>query len=88
MALGLAEGFEDYMPYDEIEDALFFDYNVPQFETEMSVSKVGTDDVAYGAGDNITINVYATERQDERRVAEEVQKQFVLWEKQRKAVFA
>ena len=54
----------------------------------MSVSKVGTDDVAYGAGDNITINVYATERQDERRVAEEVQKQFVLWEKQRKAVFA
>lgn len=88
MALGLAEGFEDYMPYDEIEDALSFDYNVPQFETEMSVSKVGTDDVAYGAGDNITINVYATERQDERRVAEEVQKQFVLWEKQRKAVFA
>lgn len=88
MALGLADGFEDYMPYDEIEDALSFDYNVPQFETEMSVSKVGTDDVAYGAGDNITINVYATERQDERRVAEEVQKQFVLWEKQRKAVFA
>lgn len=90
MALGLAEGFEDYMPYDEIEDALSFDYNVPQFETEMSVSKVGTGDsaYAYGAGDNITINVYATERQDERKVAEEVQKQFVLWEKQRKAVFA
>lgn len=88
MALGLGEGFEDYMPYDEIEDALSFDYNVPQFETEMSVSKVGTEDVAYGAGDNITINVYATERQDERRVAEEVQKQFVLWERQRKAVFA
>lgn len=89
MALGLAEGFEDYMPYDEIEDALSFDYNVPQFETEMSVSKVGTDDdYAYRTGDNITINVYATERQDERKVAEEVQKQFVLWERQRKAVFA
>ena len=90
MALGLGEGFEDNIPYDDIEDALAFDYNVPQFETEMSVSKVGTGDsaYAYGTGDNITINVYATERQDERKVAEEVQKQFVLWEKQRKAVFA
>ena len=89
MALGLGEGFEDNIPYDDIEDALAFDYNVPQFETEMSVSKVGTkDDYAYRTGDNITINVYATERQDERKVAEEVQKQFVLWEKQRKAVFA
>lgn len=39
-------------------------------------------------GDTITINVYATDRQDEKKVAEEVQKQFVLWEKQRRAVFA
>lgn len=90
MALGLAEGFEDYMPYDEIEDALSFDYNVPELESVMSVGTVGTDDEAraVGVGDNITINVYATERQDARQIAEEVQRQFVLWERQRKAVYA
>lgn len=90
MALGLAEGFEDYMPYDEIEDALAFDYNVPELESVMFVGTVGTDDEAraVGVGDNITINVYATERQDARQIAEEVQRQFVLWERQRKAVYA
>lgn len=41
-----------------------------------------------GNASNITINVYATERQDEKRVAEEVQKQLVRWEKQRKVAYA
>lgn len=89
MALGVGVGFEENMPYDEIQEALSFDYALPQYETTMSVDKIGEPEaLSQGEVFNVTFNVYATERQDERQIAEEVQRQFILWEKQRKAVFA
>lgn len=35
----------------------------------------------------VEINVYATPQQDERQIAEMVQRQFVLWDKQRRAAY-
>lgn len=42
MALGVGEGFTEYMPYDEMEEALAFDVAVPQYETTLDVSSFET----------------------------------------------
>lgn len=38
--------------------------------------------------DNVTINVYAKENQDEKMIAEEVMRLFTLWDNQKKRVYA
>lgn len=42
MALGVGEGFTEYMPYDEMQEALAFDVAVPQYETTLDVSSFET----------------------------------------------
>ncbi len=44
--------------------------------------------VAKAQDSGVVINVYATERQDEYEIAQEVQRVFVQWENQRKAAYA
>lgn len=79
---GLAVGIEGNMDAvqdasDAMADATAF---VPE-DQDISVSATG------GGGYGVEINVYATPQQDERQIAEMVQRQFVLWEKQRRAAF-
>lgn len=79
---GLAIGIEDNMGVvrdasDAMADATTF---VPE-EQEFSIS--GTGNGGYG----VEINVYATPQQDERQIAEMVQRQFVMWEKQRRMAY-
>ena len=76
---GLAIGIEENMGIvqdasDAMADAVSF---VPE-DQEINVS--GTEDRGYG----VEINIYATPQQDERKIAEMVQRQLVLWEKQRR----
>lgn len=40
-----------------------------------------------GSSATVEINVYATPQQDERQIAEMVQRQFVMWEKQRRMAY-
>lgn len=80
---GLAIGIEDNMGVvqdasDAMADATTF---VPE-DQEITVGGVG------GGGYGVEINVYATPQQDERQIAEMVQRQLVLWEKQRRTAFA
>lgn len=42
MALGVGEGFTEYMPYDDIEEALAFDVPMPEYETSLDVSSFET----------------------------------------------
>lgn len=42
MALGVGEGFTEYMPYDDIEEALAFDVPIPQYETSLDVTSFET----------------------------------------------
>lgn len=77
---GLAIGIEDNMGVvrdasEAMADATTF---IPE-EQEFSIS--GTGNGGYG----VEINVYATPQQSERQIAEMVQRQFVMWEKQRRA---
>ena len=79
---GLALGVEDNMGVvqdasDAMADAIAF---TPEGQ-EISVSG------ASGGGYGVEINVYATPHQNERQIAEMVQRQFVMWEKQRRAAF-
>lgn len=82
---GLAVGIEGNM--DAVEDASDAMADATTFvpeEQEISVSEVGG---GYGGYGGVEINVYATPQQDERQIAEMVQRQFVMWEKQRRAAF-
>lgn len=97
---GTAKGIEEETPtavsaIEDMADKLFLGLPDGSFTTEVQTvplldetSNVGIGDYRTASPANVTINVYATERQDERKIAEEVQKQFIIWERQRKAVFA
>lgn len=82
---GLAVGIEGNM--DAVEDASDAMADATTFvpeEQEISVSEVSG---GYGGYGGVEINVYATPQQNERQIAEMVQRQFVMWEKQRRAAF-
>lgn len=79
---GLAVGIEDNMGVvrdasEAMADATTF---IPE-EQEFSIS--GTGNGGYG----VEINVYATPQQSERQIAEMVQRQFVMWDKQRRMAY-
>ena len=78
-----AEGIRDneYLVTDQIAKSFDFgDMIGGEYEISGGVAK--TQD------SGVVINVYATERQDEYEIAQEVQRVFVQWENQRKAAYA
>lgn len=96
---GIGIGFELGMPVKDmvgtIEDAFSEIEGVepPLITSDKdisnSVSVESENGGYYGMPrDDITINVYASEGQDEKQIAKEVQKVLVQWENQRKMVFA
>lgn len=87
VSLGFAEGIEDNA--DEVEDAMtgLASMTTDPFGDSYSTEKYGSTRT-FGQGDNITINVYPRESQDEKQIAEEVQNVLAMWQKQREAVFA
>lgn len=96
---GIGIGFEQGMPVDEMVGSVAnaFDeienMDVPVLEPEAefgynTAMKVIDDDKKPEAPTSITINVYATERQDEKEIARQVQRQFIIWENQRRAAYA
>lgn len=78
MALGLGEGFVDTMQYvkkDMLESLDFID-EIPMIPTVPTASAIkGINNASLSNA--VTINVYASEGQDEKRVAEEVDRR--LW---------
>lgn len=79
---------------DEISDDLYESVNAGEdvypLADEVTVTKYD-DDTNTGSrypSDNITINVYGYEGQDEKTIAEEVMKLFTLWNDQRERAFA
>ena len=59
-------------------------------ESTIDIQQIESDDQpgAYYPGDNITINVYPREEQDEKSIAEEVLKYLTMWDNQKKRVYA
>lgn len=98
-ARGIGIGFKQGMPVDDMVGAVegafdeVGDIEPPLFDTDggMMVDKMtfetGSDseDAGYSP---VTINVYGTDGQSAKEIAEEVQRQFVLWERQRRAAYA
>ena len=78
---GLAIGIEDNMDsvYDASNAMADASALVPE-ESEISIGGVG-------GGYGVEINVYATPQQDERQIAEIVQRYFVMWEKQKRTAY-
>ena len=98
-ALGIGVGFQKNMPIkqmvDSVEDA--FDQiegvNAPILGAGVEDMIVSTDTEGAGGfgttySPEVNINVYATENQNVKQLAREIQKEFVLWEKQRGYAFA
>ena len=85
--LGLAEGIEDNS--GEVEDAVegLAAMTADPFSDYTSTEKYGKTST-YGQGDQITINVYPREGQDETAIAEEVQRLLAMWQTQKGQVFA
>lgn len=88
---GLALGIERnmnavYDASDVMADATTFAPAVPS--TGGSAGNYFTDSSGQVTqSTSVEINVYATPQQDERQIAEMVQRQFVLWDKQRRAAY-
>jgi hypothetical protein len=82
--------FEDDM--QDIIDSMSGVYNYDILpETEYLVDTVGKQEEEPRReipADEITINVYATEHQDETAIAREVERLFTLWEEQKRRVYA
>jgi len=89
MALGMAEGFEDNIPVDGMQNSLdgMVDRMGNMVRGNMQFS---TEGVNHGATYNggITINVYGAEGQNVRELAREIEKIFTLQDNQRRAAYA
>ena len=89
MALGMAEGFEDNIPVDDMQNSL--DGMVNSLDGMVRGSmQFSTEGVNRGATYNggITINVYGAEGQNVRELAREIEKIFTLQDNQRRAAYA
>ena len=80
---------------DSVEDAFdeIGEVNPPLFGGEfddVSVRQIDTGNSngnGEGVQNNVNINVYARDGESAREIAKEVERQFVLWQRQRKAAF-
>lgn len=98
-ARGIGIGFEQGMPVDDmvgvVEGAFdeVGDIEPPLFDSDngLMVDKMTFDtgsDSVDGGYSPVTINVYGRDGQSAKEIAEEVQRQLALWERQRKAAYA
>ena len=87
-ALDAAErAFSDGSLFDVIGN--FMDGLDPEGVDEISVTTIPSEENGSPyPSDNITFNVYGSEGQDEKTIAEEVMKLFTLWDDQRRRAFA
>ena len=92
LAIGLGEGFEDYLPIDGMVDALtgamddMASVDAPVLNYNGAQAGDGSSSMQQGSG--IIINIYGSEYQDEDEIARAVERKLTMWNNQQRMALA